>query len=209
MKTIFDWLWKIRYEGYAKRLRSSRIDKVGNTLLELGQVRDSRFLPLIFPFLMHPEPSVRWCAVSSLLERKEAIIVEPLLNSYSIETEPFVRLWMAVVLANLGRVDGMNTIFKDIALVDAEGKEDWDGAEQIWVAIGSLGKSAMPYLEKDIFHPTPVVRWIIVNTFREIDDDRIESLLEKVKNDEDESVRVEVKRLLEELEYFRSRQDRK
>lgn len=209
MKSIFEWLWKLRYEGYAKRLRSSRIDKIGDTLLEFGRVNDGRVLPLILPFLTHTEPFVRWCAVSSLLERKEAYIVEPLLNAYSMETDPFVRLWMAVVLANLGRADGMETIFDDIALVDADGKEDWDGAEQIWLAIGNLGKTAMPYLEKSISHPTPVVRWITVNTFGEIDDERIDNLLEKVQYDEHETVRTEAKRLLEEQEYFRSRQNRK
>jgi len=199
MKTIFDWWQERKFEQYAKRLKSPQVDKVGYTLHELGRVKDRRALPLILPMLRHSQPSIRWSAVVALLERRETSIGESLLSAYSAETDPFVRMWMAVGLAHFGRTEGMETIFDDIALLDAEGIEDWDSAPSIVEYIAyDLGEKALPYLSKGLIHPNSAVRWVAVMTLGELDSLLAQELLLTARNDLDTHTREEVKHYLKE-----------
>lgn len=193
MKVILEWWRERKFEQYARRLKSPEVLRVCAAIEGLGQIKDDRALQLILPFLWHTDSLLRWCVVNTLLERKEPFDVEPLLSAHSTETDPFLRMWMAVCLAHHGRTEGMETVFDDIALVDAEGKGDWDSAPSITEYISNdLGKKALPYLSKGLAHPNSTARWVAVMTLGEMDSPLAHEMLLLAKNDPDAHIREEV-----------------
>jgi len=168
---MFSFITALRMKWLAYRLRSTDLNILSRAIHGLGQLKDPRVVSLLLPFLDAPSPSVRYATAGALGNTGEKAAIDPLFTAHSVETDAFVKLQMAIALVNLGDLSSFASLVADVVTIDEEGKEDWDGAEQIAYEIAkNFDTKALSVLEDSISHPNHTVRWISVMALGDIQD---------------------------------------
>lgn len=188
---------KLKWLTY--RLKSKNLDTRGRVIRALGQLRDSRAIPLLLPLLHHDDGLIRYATADALGYLNDPQAIEPLLVAHANEPDPYTRMWMAVSLMYLGNSHPLKQLFEDVAIIDTEGNVDWDSGPIIALTIAHLGEQVLPILAKVITHPNFTVRWITIMALYEMKNENAIDLLKQAQDDEDEFIRDEVSYMLKKV----------